>query len=62
MRVLVLAFFLKNYSLINGSCLAWREFWGILLGVARVLGDFSPRTPRPSVALVAKGSHVYFVL
>ncbi|EPI44127.1 hypothetical protein HMPREF1584_00297 [Gardnerella vaginalis JCP8481A] len=26
-----------------------------LLNVARVLGDFSPRTSRPSVALAVKG-------
>ena len=33
-----------------------------LINVARVSGDFFPRTSRPSVALAVKDSHAYFVL
>ncbi|MFU0513583.1 hypothetical protein ACMZ7O_04615 [Gardnerella greenwoodii] len=34
---------------------SWSWFCGILLTVARVLGDFFPRTSRPSGALAVKG-------
>ena len=34
----------------------------LVFTVARVLGDFSPRTSRPSVALAVKGFTVCFVL
>ena len=43
------------------ALIAWRVL-GIILNVAQVLGDFSPRTSRPSVALAVKDSHAYFVL
>ncbi|EFH27236.1 hypothetical protein GVAMD_0359 [Gardnerella vaginalis AMD] len=50
----------KDIQIVSVSCLLdnvirfYCSFWDFLLNVARVLGDFSPRTSRPSCALAAK--------